>query len=344
MANKITIYDIAEEANVSIATVSRVLTGSAPVNKETLEKVKVVLEKYNFQPNLAARNLTKHPSMMIGVVLPDITHPFFSTIFAALQQSALQADYSLLLYNAMNNIDLESRGLQYLRQHQVDGLIFIAGRINHHNLANKYVQELKEFSEKIPTLLVNGFIAELDCRQVYTDEAQGITQLVEYLVQIGHRKIAFLGGDDDFTVTGIRDQAFRTAIAKADLPVVENWIIRSDFSIQGGMQAMAQLREQPEQPTAVVAINDLVALGINKYCGTHHIHIPNDLSLVGFDDIYLTEVISPELTTVSHNYDVLATTAINTIVKLMNQQAVPENISVAMTLVVRNSCQSLVRD
>ncbi len=341
MANKITIYDIAKEANVSISTVSRVLTGSAPVGQETSKKVRQVLQKYNFQPNMAARNLTKHPSKMIGVVLTDITHPFYSTIFASLQQSALQENYSLLLYNAMNNVALESRGLEYLKQHQVDGLIFLGGRINHVTLAPKYVRELKEFSENIPTLFMNGDIPSLHCHQVYTDEADGVTQLVEYLLGLGHHKIAFLGGSDDITVTGVRDGAYRKALVQAGIAIREEWIIRSDFSISGGMSAMEQLDALPERPTAIVAINDLVALGIRKYCGTHHIRIPEQLSLVGFDDVYLAEVISPELTTVSHNYELLGATAIETILKSINKQTTNEKIKIKMSLVVRDSCKPL---
>jgi DNA-binding LacI/PurR family transcriptional regulator len=340
MANKITIYDIAKEANVSISTVSRVLTGSAPVGKATLEKVKMVLEKYNFQPNMAARNLTKHPSMMIGVILPDITHPFYSTIFEVLQQFALQAGYSLLLYNAMNNPDLESRGLQYLQQHQVDGLIFLGGRINYANLPDHYLQELHAFTEDIPTVLVNGSVPSLKCHHVYTDEAGGITQLVDYLVGLGHQQIALLGGNDDITVTTVREDAFRLALDKAGLPIVTDWIIRGDFSIKGGIQAMQRLHALPQHPSAIVAVNDLVAVGINKYCGQHQINIPHDLSLVGFDDIYLTEVISPELTTSSHNYQVLGATAIDIIQKLINQENVIEKTIVDMSLVIRESCSS----
>lgn len=338
MANKITIYDIAKEANVSISTVSRVLTGSAPVGKATLAKVKAVLEKYDFQPNMAARNLTKHPSMMIGVILPDITHPFYSTIFEVLQQFALQADYSLLLYNAMNNPDLESRGLQYLQQHQVDGLIFLGGRINYSNLPNRYLQELHKFTEGIPTVLINGSVPGLKCHQIYTDEAKGITQLVEHLISLGHKRIALLGGDDNITVTAVREGAFRAALEKANLPIVPEWIIRGELSIQGGLQTMSQLHAQAQQPSAIVAMNDLVAVGVHKFCGEHQISIPRDLSLVGFDDIYLAQVISPELTTSSHNYAVLGATAVNIIQQLINHQPVVEKTLIDMPLVIRESC------
>jgi DNA-binding LacI/PurR family transcriptional regulator len=338
MTSKITIYDIAKEANVSISTVSRVLTGSAPVGKTTFAKVKSVLDKYNFQPNMAARTLTKHPSMMIGVILPDITHPFYSTIFEVLQRFALQSDYSLLLYNAMNNPDLESRGLQYLQQHQVDGLIFLGGRINYANLPDYYLQELFKFTENIPTVLVNGSVDGLQAHQVYTDEAGGITQLVEYLVGLGHQEIALLGGDDNITVTAVREGAFRHAMNKAGLPIVPEWMIQGAFTIAGGMQAMETLHVLPHQPTAIIAVNDLVAIGINKYCSQHQISIPHHLSLAGFDDIYLAEVISPELTTASHNYQALGGAVIDVILKLINQQPVMEKTVIEMPLVIRDSC------
>ena len=125
MSTKITIYDIAREAEVSVATVSRILTGSAPVSPETKQRVEAVLQKHKFRPNKLARNLSYQRSMMLGVILPDITNPYFSTIFAEMQRDALASDYSLLLFNAMNSLELESEGLAYLSRHQVDGLIFM---------------------------------------------------------------------------------------------------------------------------------------------------------------------------------------------------------------------------
>jgi LacI family transcriptional regulator len=340
MPEKITIYDIAKEAQVSIATVSRVLTGSAPVSKATEERVKVVLEKYNFQPSIAARTLMNSRSMIIGVILPDITNPFYSTIFTAIQKMALQFGYSLLLYNAMNNLEIESKGLNYLQQHKVDGLIFMGGRVNELELDKKYVQELKDFSADIPMVIVNGEVPELACTRVYADEANGIRKLVSYLVELGHREIALLGGIRSMTVSRNRELAFRESLTEYGLQLREDWIIPTGFSIQDGMDAIEKLNLVDDKPSAIIGINDLVALGIIKYCRIHDITIPADFSLVGFDDSYITEVTFPELTTMSQNYDVLAATAIETVMKCIEETQSQKDVAVEMNLITRNSCQS----
>ncbi len=339
MSSKITIYDIAREAEVSVATVSRILTGSAPVSPETKQKVEAVLQKHKFRPNKLARNLSYQRSMMIGVILPDITNPFFSTIFAEMQRDALASDYSLLLFNAMNSLELESEGLAYLSRQQVDGLIFMGGRVNEITLAERYQQELVDFAARVPTVIVNGGIQSDLVSVVQTDERGGIAQAVAYLTQLGHTRIGMLGGSDHITVTRDRQSAFRESLSQSGLGVHDEWVITDGFSIDSGVKILDKLLQQPEQPTAVICINDLVALGILKAARHQHIDVPDRLSVVGFDDVYLSAVSTPELTTVSHNYAALGSTIIETIVQRINEETAPASVLIDMELVVRDSCR-----
>lgn len=127
---KVTIYDIASEARTSISTVSRVLTGNAPVSKKMRERVQTVIDKYGFQPSMSARDLARQETKTLGVILPNISNPFFSTIFLEIQKYAASQDYSVLMWNSMNDLAMESRALQTLSERQVDGIIFMGGRIN----------------------------------------------------------------------------------------------------------------------------------------------------------------------------------------------------------------------
>lgn len=340
MNEKVTIYDIAREAEVSISTVSRILTGSAPVNPETKQKVEVVLKKYNFRPNPMARNLSYQRSSMIGVILPDITNPFFSTLFAEMQRCAIANDYSLMLFNAMNSLELESEGLAYLSRHQIDGLIFLGGRVNEITPPAAYQQEIVTVSSKIPTVIVNGAMPNADAVTICTDERSGIAQIVDYLVSLGHTRIGLLGGSDHITVTQNRQQAFRDEMARLNLAVTDSWFIAHGFSIESGEKAMELLLQLPEQPTAVIAINDLVALGILKAARRNHLDIPKQMSVVGFDDVYLASVSIPELTSVSHRYETFGRLIIETMVKRIQGENTPESIMLDMELVIRNSCQS----
>ncbi len=338
MSTKVTIYDIAREAGVSVATVSRILTGSAPVSPATRQRVEVILEKHSFRPNRLARNLTYQRSMMIGVVLPDITNPFFSTVFAEMQRRALECDYSLLLFNAMNSLDLESEGLAYLSHHQVDGLIFMGGRVNEIALSDVLRDELVDFAAKVPTVIVNGGLQSKLVSTVRTDEAGGIAQIVDYLSGLGHQRIGMLGGSDHITVTRDRQSAFRAAMARCGHSVCEDWLITDGFSIESGVEVTERMLQLPEIPTAVICINDLVALGVLKAARQHRIEVPENLSVAGFDDIYLAEVSIPELTTVSHDYPALGRGIIETLIGRIQGESLPETTVIQMQLVVRNSC------
>lgn len=342
MSAKITIYDIAREAKVSVSTVSRILTGSAPVRPDTKERVEAVLQKYDFRPNKAARNLSYQRSMMVGVILPDITNPFFSTLFAEMQRDALANDYSILLFNAMNSLDLESEGLAYLSQHQVDGLIFIGGRVNEIDLAPRYHDELAEFVERVPTVVVNGDFPGDRVSFVRTDEMDGIAQVVNYLTHLGHSRIAMLGGSDHITVTRNRQSAFRETMQRNGHAIHESWVISEGFSIESGVTAFERLLQQGELPTAVMCINDLVALGVQKAARHHQIDVPKQLSVVGFDDVYLAALATPELTTVSHNYSALGRTTVETVLERISENSAPSSTLIKMELVVRNSCRSLL--
>ena len=344
MANtKIKIYDIAREADVSVATVSRILTGSAPVRPDTKERVDEVLRKHNFRPNRIARNLSNQRTMMIGVILPDITNPYFSTVFAELQRDALSRDYSLLLFNAMNSLDLESEGLAYLSRHQVDGLIFMGGRVDEVTLSAHYREEMENFATQIPTVVMNGGYQSERVSRVYTDEKGGIAKLVEYLTELGHKHIGFLGGSDHITVTQDRQLAFRETMERFGHEVREDWLITDGFSIDSGVRVLDLLLEQPELPTAVVCINDLVALGVLKGARSRHLSIPHELSIVGFDDVYLAEVATPELTTVSHDYPQLGTAVVETMISHIEGGTIPETVRIDTHLVVRNSCAPAIR-
>lgn len=340
MSAKVTIYDIAQEAGVSVATVSRILTGSAPVRPDTRKKVETVLRRHKFRPNNIARNLSYRRSMMIGVILPDITNPFFSTVFAEMQRHALARDYSLLLFNAMNSLELESEGLAYLSRHQVDGLIFMGGRVDEIALSDQYRQELTEFAQTIPSVIVNGGFQSDLVSSVHTDENSGINQAVAYLTQLGHTRIGMLGGSDHVTATHDRQRAFREAMQAYQQPLREEWMISvpDGFSIESGEKTLEILLQQAERPSAILCINDLVALGVLKAARHHQLDVPRDLSVVGFDNVYLTTVSTPELTTVSHNYPALGQTTIETVVSRISEEQAPSSLLIDMELVVRDSC------
>ncbi|RKL66942.1 LacI family transcriptional regulator [Salipaludibacillus neizhouensis] len=335
----ITIYDIAKKAKVSPSTVSRVLTGNARVRPETTKKIKEIIDKNNFKPNGLARSLLYKKTKMIGFVIPDINHSFFSTLVLKSEAHALKMGYTSFLCNSMNNSEMESNYLQTLLEKQVDGIIFLGGRINEIETDPVYAEEMKRLMERIPVVFINGKMTGVDAHVVRTDEAYGIWKLVELIANHGHTKIGFLGGLKGISSTENKKNSFKLALNHQSIPVSEEWILGSDFSIESGEEAAAQLLNLKDKPTAVVCVNDFVAMGAINMFTKFGLRVPDDISVLGFDDIYLAKYYPPGITTVTQNYDMLGQTAVNVLVELIEGKEAPKETIIPTSLVLRNSCK-----
>ena len=337
----ITIYDIAKEANVSPATVSRVLTGNAKVRPNTMKKITDVIDKYNFRPNSLARSLLHKQSKTIGFILPDINHAFFSTLVQKSEAHALELGYTVFLGNTNNNSENESKYLYSLVEKQVDGIIYLGCRINDTDTDKEYAEEIKKVMERIPIVFVNGQMTGVDAHIVRTDEESGIDKLVELLINLNHKKIGFLGGMEGISSTDVKKNAFFQAMKSKGLVVNEEWVIGTGFNIESGEEVASQLLYLKERPTAVICANDLVAIGVIKVLTKFGLKVPDDVSVAGFDDIYLAKHFPPGITTVSQNYDQLGQTAINVLVDLINEKEAEKETVVPTSLVLRDSCKLL---
>ncbi|WP_202078973.1 LacI family DNA-binding transcriptional regulator [Caldalkalibacillus salinus] len=338
----VTIYDIAKEANVSPATVSRVLTGSAKVRPDTMNRIMALIEKYNFRPNGLARSLTYKKSKMIGFILPDINHPFFSTLVLKSEAHALKRGYTSFLCNSMNNSEMESQYLHNLLEKQVDGIIFLGGRINAVKTNPEYAEELKQVMDRIPVVFVNGQMSGVDAYAVHTDEAYGVNQLVQLLVNHGHSKIGFLGGLSGITSTEMKWTTFKEALNDHNIEVREEWMIESGFNIESGEEAAAQLLSLKEKPSSIICVNDFVAMGTINMINKFGLSVPHDFSVVGFDDIYLAQYFPPGITTISQNYKQLGQTAIDVLINLIEGKEAQKETIIPTSLVIRNSCKQFI--
>lgn len=308
----VTVYDIAREAGVSVATVSRVLNNTAPVKKTTRDKINDLIDKYQFQPNALARSLFKKETSMIGVILPDITNPFFPEVLAGLEQELRRKGYTIFLCDTVSlNGDYEeqyvreSQYLNLLLEKQVDGLVMIGGRINLAKPDKRLVQEVAEVSKRLPLLLINGHLPGQRFNRICVDEKAGAVLATEHLVQLGHRDIAFVGGYRKMSNTLQRIQGFLTTMEKHGLRVRQEWMLDGGFSVERGKAFMRELLAGGERPSAIFCANDLVAIGVMKEAYKAGLRVPDDVSIIGFDDIPFASHSIPELTTVSLKcYDV----------------------------------------
>lgn len=337
-----TVYDIARLAGVSPATVSRVITGVVKVSPEKERRIRQVMEEVNFRPNVFARTLLKKRSMTLGVIMPDITNLFFSQTFLELERAAFHRGYSLLLGNTLNSdripdLDLETFYLNSLHERQVDGLLLMGGRINDTVMDPDKRDALVRLSQKKPLVTINGTVARSGIAGVRSREEQGIRDLVDHLYQAGHRTFALLGGVVGISAFDLKKAALEATLADRGLDLAEGLVIPTGFSLAEGALAMERLLERSDRPTAVVAINDYVAMGAIRHAVSRGVKVPGDVSITGFDDILPSEYFVPTLTSVNHGYSALAEAALTVLVDRIEGRPVADETLVDTRAIFRES-------
>lgn len=335
---QITIYDIARMAQVSVATVSRVLNNTGQVSPQTRALVQAIIEQTGFRPNAIAQSLSTKASKTIGFILPDITNPFFAAVFLEAEKRALELGYTVMLGNSLNNERVESQNLQSFLEKQVDGIIFMGGRVNENPPRPELIAEMEEVVAQTPLVMVNGKMPGIDCYHVHSDEADGIHKAVAYLVSLGHRHIEMIGGVPGNLTTDVKLEAFRAALQAHGLPLEYARTIPGRWSVEDGMACLETLLQRDTLPTALIATNDLLAIGVLLGAQAHGLNIPRDFSLIGIDDIYWASICRPALTTISQNYPALGASAVDVIAAVNNGATPEKTIVVPTSLVVRESC------
>lgn len=338
---QMTIYDIAREAGVSASTVSRILTNSAGVKPEKRERVMSLVNKYHFRPNAMAKGLSKSRSKLIGMLCPDVRNPFYSSVFAECEQAAYEAGYTLVLNNTFAEPEKEITFMQRMVEQRVDSLIICGGVVDWNPLPENFRDALEQCSRQLPVVIV-GEAAGLNCYQVALDHADGMRQAVRHLAALGHRKIAFLHGHPTISQTQIKLAAFRQTMGELGLDVREDYIVYAgNFDEKGGYKGMSRLLALAEPPTAVIAGNDMMCVGalqaINRSGGS----VPEDYSLIGCDNVFLTELTQPHLTSIGLDYRQYGKLMIDTAICAMGEDAVPGVVPFQAELVIKESCRKL---
>lgn len=327
LMKQITVYDIALEAKVSVATVSRVLNGTAPVKASTRERVLEIINRHQFQPNALARSLTRKESGMIGMIMPDIGNPFFPEVFLGAEQEARARGYTIFLCNTMGEPEKESEYLNILLEKRVDGIIFLGGRINQVRPKPELAQEMADCASKLPVVLVNGSMPRLTVPKVQTDEAEGLRLAARHLIGLGHREIGFIGGESSIANTVVKVTALRSILQDNGISLHSELVLYGGFSVSSGRELMSRLLAAPNRPTAVMCVNDNVAIGALKAAFELGVRVPADISITGFDDTPLASSVIPELTTVSQNSHMLGQSAVQILHGMINKEK-PKKVTV----------------
>jgi LacI family transcriptional regulator, repressor for deo operon, udp, cdd, tsx, nupC, and nupG len=329
------IKDVAKKANVSTATVSRVLSKPETVKEETAKKVLEAIKELNYQPNLLARQLRRLETKTILVVVPDITNPFFSKVLRGIESVAVANGYQVLLGDAGNDVERENGYLNILRQKKADGMVLLTARME-----SKIVEEM---ALEYPVVLACEYIEGSTIPTVSIDNVSGARKATEHLINLGHKRIGFISGPLSGVLGQDRLKGFYQAMAQYNLTVEPILVQEGDFSYESGFNMMMKFLALNHPPTAVFAANDEMAFGAIKAAKSKGVSVPDDISVMGFDDIKFSSVFEPTLTTIAQPAFEIGTKAMELLIRLMNREEIEKSQYILEDqLIIRDSCSKCI--
>ena len=334
MNKKITIIEIAEMAEVSTATVSRVINNTGKVEAGKKEKILELIEKYDYRPNQIAKALQARKSNTIGFVVPHINSPYYAGIFYETEIAAKKRGYTLLLCNSEADKHLESNILDTFVSANVRAIVFMGGRLDDMYTDKKYINEIEKINKKIPIISCVD-IPELNCAQVYQEQKISADELLRHLSKEGYRDVVLLGGYKNVRTTSKRRREIIENADKYGISIRKE-IIESDYSVEGGNIAMQELLKSPQLPEAIICINDLVAIGALSETYKSNVKVPGDIAISGYDNLDISSFIFPGITTIACDYKAYAEAIVDMIQNIDN---IAKNTrrTVQANLIVRGS-------
>lgn len=287
---KHTIYDVAREANVSIATVSKVLNNTGRISDKTKGKVLEVVEMLSYQPTMLAPALTEKNTYTIGLLIPDLANPFFAEIARYIEDRGHELGFSVMICSTDHNSMKEEKYISLLKQKRVDGFLLAAG------FQNEII--LKDLIEEdIPVVLVSQEIRSLPVDCVRIDDFLAGYQVTQYLISLGHCRIGLIAEESRSSSERIR--GYKQALEDHGITIDPDLILMSGYTIDRGILHAGQLLDQIEPPSAIFTCNDLFAVGTTQAARERNLEIPEDLSIIGFDNTILSVNANPSLTSVA---------------------------------------------
>ncbi|MGK3123736.1 LacI family DNA-binding transcriptional regulator [Candidatus Pantoea formicae] len=311
---RVLLSDVAKLAGLSKATVSRYMNHSIVLPQETIDRIETAIQTLDYRGNSLARRLSKGGSETLGLVLPDITNPFFAELADAAEEAASARGYSLVLCITRNNPDKEAQFIRWLDTRQVDGLLFTTNRPDNGVLR-------AEIQRQHHVVLLDEDIPGSQVPKVFADNVQGGRIATEQLIAAGHTRIAFIGGPEQLMSVRERYLGFCTAMQQAGLAVPPEWVMYGNYAREFGQQALNHLFSCEQRPTAVFAASDYLVLGLLDGLRANGLQAPAALSLVGFDDANYTDLTQPRISTIRQPARELGHTAVNIMLRLLNNES-----------------------
>lgn len=328
-----TIDEVAKLANVSKATVSRVLNNSELVIQKTREEVMGAIRMLNYQPNMVARHLRKQETKLIGIILPDISNPFYSQVLKGIEDIAYKRDYNVVLLNTDFSDERESKSIQTLIERRAEGFCFMC-----HRLTEEKIQLLRKLT--IPYVMISRTVSDYsDIPFVNVDNILGAYDATNHLISLGHHRIAMISGPGDDECSSLdRIKGYHQALQEARIPIRPEYLKEGNFTYAMGEKLAMDLMELPEPPTAIFAVSDETGIGALK--GVKHLgyRVPEDVSIIGFDNLEMSEFCEPTLSTIAQPMSEMGQVAIKNLIDSIEHRPVDKlQVVLPHQLVVRNS-------
>lgn len=328
----VTIQDVARIAGVSVSTVSRVLNGKFDVARDTKKRVLGIIEDLGFTTNLAARSMRSLKKNLIGLIMPDIAYPFAIEVMKGVNRAIAESEFDLLVYTTG---DVRKSGRAYAEKKYVsllsnsisDGVIIVAPVV-------------AEFNTDQPIVSIDPVMSYPCYPSVHATNYQGAVEAMEYLFSLGHKRIGYISGRIELESSNRRLSGYRDSLEKAGIPIEKELITSGDYTTQTGIAGARQLLSLNNRPTAIFASNDQMAMGVYQVLQEEGIRIPEDISLIGFDNIPESKYLG--LTTVDQFISEMGYTATEMLIKIINGVPLQDETHKMQTkLIIRNSCQKV---
>lgn len=334
-----TLKKIAQIAGVNISTVSRALNDSPLITQETKEKVLAIAESMNYFPNSLARGLVNHKSETIGIILPKIFFlqgPFFSEVLRGIEHVSVRNGYNILIASATGKKQEKNFPFNLTRGKRIDGMVIINEQQRIRNL-------LAIKKENFPFVFLNRYIKDAAINCVSSDNMQGGYLATNHLIKLGHRRIAAVTGSFKMAASHERLQGYKSALEEQgiafDMKLVQEGLFEQ--GIESGVECTKRFFEQEELPTAIFAFSDEIAIGVMQVIKNKGLRIPEDIAVVGYDNIEYSAHLSPPLTTISQNPFTIGSESCQMLINILNDQSLEKNhILIPVNLIVRDSCGS----
>ncbi len=332
----VTIYDVAREANVSMATVSRVVNGNPNVKPATRKKVQEVIERLGYRPNAVARGLASKKTTTVGVIIPDISSTIFAELARGIEDIATMYKYNIILSNSDQNKDKELHLLNTMLAKQVDGIVFMSG-----NITGEHIAEFEK--SPVPIVLANSIADSEKIPSVNIDSEQAAFDAVSLFIKEGHKDIGMVIGPLNEPINKDKMLAgYKRALQEAGLDYREEYVFEGDYTYESGLEAFEKMLELERKPTAVYVGSDEMAVGVIQGAKDHGYDVPNDLEVISSDNTKLALMVRPQLTTVVQPLYDIGAVAMRHQTKLMNKEEVTDlKVILPHRIETRNSTTGL---